>query len=234
MHERGDGVRPRELARAALIYWLVSSYFGGSKDPPNHLTPHPGPTAFSLLRSRSPPRRLCLFRTTPHASLGSWIPMASLHLHLRAVILAASLAALVAGSCSCPDRVVGDAPQGEGEPACLWLISPRAFQADGSIDTITDPAAARRVGTVCLCITQAEYAGLGDRLDRVRFPEEGTLLEEFNELGYDECKRLASLIEGAVDDECLEYYEHGTWLEDIYFATGQWANGKPPRFACYE
>ena len=160
--------------------------------------------------------------------------MAGLHVHLRAVILAASAAALLGGSCSCPDRVVGDPPQGYGEPACLWLISPLAFHADGSIDTIRDPAAGGRVGTVCLCLTEEDYAALGDRLDRVRFPEEGTLLEEFNELAYDECKRLAALIEGAVDDECLAYYEAGTWLKDIYFATGQWDNGKPPGFTCYE
>jgi hypothetical protein len=87
---------------------------------------------------------------------------------------------------------------------------------------------------VCLCITEDEYAAVGDRLERVGFPEEGTLLEEFNELGYDECKRLAALIEDAVDDECLEYYEGGIWLKDIYFASGQWANGKPPGFTCYE
>jgi hypothetical protein len=160
--------------------------------------------------------------------------MAGAHVHLRAVILAASAAALFGGSCSCSDRTVGDPPQGHGEPACLWLISPRAFRADGSVRTILDPAANDRNGTACLCITEDEYAALGDRLERVRFPEEGTLLEEFNELGYDECKRLAALIEGAVDDECLEYYEAGTWLKDIYFATGQWANGKPPGFTCYE
>jgi len=159
--------------------------------------------------------------------------MVGLHVHLRAVILAAT-AALLSGSCSCSDRVVGDPPQGYGEPACLWLISPRAFRADGSVKTILDPAAHDRTGTVCLCITEEEYAALGDRLDRVRFPEEGTLLEEFNELGYDECKRLAGLIEGAVDDECLEYYEGGVWLKDIYFATGNWANGTPPGFTCYE
>jgi hypothetical protein len=160
--------------------------------------------------------------------------MAGFHVHLRAVILAVSVAtALLGGSCSCTDRIVGDTPQGHGEPACLWLISPVAFLADGSIDTIGDPAA-RRVGTVCLCITEEEYAALGDRLERVGFPEEGTLLEEFNELGYDECKRLAALIEGAVDDECLEYYEGGIWLKDIYFARGENAHGKPPGFRCYE
>ena len=158
--------------------------------------------------------------------------MADLHVHIRAVILAASLAAVLGGSCSCPDRVVGDPPQGYGDPACLWLINPRAFRADGSVDKIQDPAAGDRAGTVCLCITEAEYAALGDRLDRVHFPEEGTLLEEFNELAYDECKRLAALIDDVVDDQCLDYYEHGTWLKDIYFARGDWANGKPPGFTC--
>src|SRR6185295_19493932 len=97
-------------------------------------------------------------------------------------------AALVGGSCSCSDRVVDDSPQGYGEPACLWLINPRAFRADGSVRKILDPAAHVRTGTVCLCITQEEYDALGDRLERVRYPEEGTLLEEFNELAYDECK----------------------------------------------
>ena len=161
--------------------------------------------------------------------------MVGLHVHLRTVMLTASVAtaALVGGSCSCSDRVVGDPHQGHGEPACLWLISPSAFHADGSIDSIRDPEASR-VGTVCLCITEDEYADLGDRLERVGFPEGGTLLEEFNELGYDECKRLAALIEGAVDDECLEYYEGGIWLKDIYFARGENANGKPPGFSCHE
>jgi hypothetical protein len=160
--------------------------------------------------------------------------MAGLHVHLRAVILAASLAAaLVGSSCSCSDRVLGNEPQGYGEPACLWLISPRSFRADGSVRLITDDEH-RRNGTACLCLTQEEYDALGDRLDRVGFPEEGTVLDEYNELAYDECKRLASLIEGVVDDECLEYYEAGEWLKDIYFARGDWANGKPPGFTCYE
>jgi hypothetical protein len=73
-----------------------------------------------------------------------------------------------------------------------------------------------------------------EREARQTVPVEGTTLDEYNELAYDECKRLASLIEGAVDDECLEYYEAGTWLKDIYFATGQWANAEPPGFTCYE
>ena len=106
-----------------------------------------------------------------------------------------------------------------------------------SVRVIQDPAAGGRAGTVCLCLSQEEYDSLGDvsdRLERVGFPEEGTLLEEYNELAYDECKRLAALIEGAVDDECLEYYEGGKWLKDIYFASGQWSNGKPPGFTCYE
>jgi hypothetical protein len=162
--------------------------------------------------------------------------MVGLHVHLRAVILAVSVttAAVVGGSCSCSDRVAGDPPQGYGEPACLWLISPDAFRADGSATPIVDPAAGGRVGTVCLCITQEEFDALGDRLERVGFPEEGTLLEELNELAYDECKRLAALIEGAVDDECLEYYEGGVWLKDISFARGESANAKPPGFACDE
>jgi hypothetical protein len=160
--------------------------------------------------------------------------MARFHVHLRAVILA-SLAAvsLVGGSCSCADRPVGEDPEVHGEPACLWLINPRAYRTDGSSTAILDDAN-NRSPTVCLCLTQAEYDALGDRLDRVRFPEEGTILDEYNALAYDECKRLAALIEGAVDDECLDYYEHGTWLKDIYFARGDWANGAPPGFSCSE
>jgi hypothetical protein len=151
------------------------------------------------------------------------------------VILAAAVAVAVpvGSSCSCSDRVVGEAPEGHGEPACLWLIAPRGYRADGSSNAIVDPMASR-VGTVCLCLTQDEYDALGARLDRVAFPEEGTLLDEYNELAYDECKRLAAFIEGVVDDECLEYYEAGTWLKDIYFARGGWANGTPPGFTCHE
>jgi hypothetical protein len=162
--------------------------------------------------------------------------MVGLHVHLRAVILAVSVAtaAAVGGSCSCPDRVVGEPPQGYGEPACMWLISPAAFLADGSSISIVDPAAGGRVGTACLCLTQQEFDALGDRLERVGFPEDGTLLEEFNELGYDECKRLAALIEDAVDDECREYYEGGIWLKDISFARGESADAAPPGFTCYE
>ncbi|MCA9709727.1 MAG: hypothetical protein KDK70_28065 [Myxococcales bacterium] len=91
-----------------------------------------------------------------------------------------------------------------------------------------------RAGTVCLCLTEPEYDALGERLSRVGWPEEGTLLAEFNERAYDECKRLAGLIEGVVDDECLEYFETGRWLKDIYFARGGWENGKPPGFTCIE
>jgi hypothetical protein len=160
--------------------------------------------------------------------------MAGLHVHLRTVTLAVSLGALlVADGCSCSDRPIGDDPQGFGEPACLWLISPHAIRADGSTKMILDKAN-HRSGTACLCITQDEYDALGDRLERVGFPEEGTLLDEFNEVAYDECKRLAELIEDTVDDECLDYYENGTWLKDIYFARGDWANGKPPGFTCHE
>jgi len=161
--------------------------------------------------------------------------MAGLHVHLRAVILTAVVASavLIGGSCSCSDRVVGDASESHGEPACLWLIAPRAYHPDGTSNAIRDPMA-RRVGTACLCLTQEEYDSLGDRLDRVHFPEPGTILDEFNELGYDECKRLAALIDDVDDDECLDYYEHGTWLKDIYFARGGWDNGTPPGFTCVE
>ncbi len=140
---------------------------------------------------------------------------------------------IVGGSCSCSDRPLGDDPEVHGKPACLWLITPLAYLADGSIRTILDDAN-NRSPTACLCLTQEEYDALGDRLERARFPEEGTTLDEYNELAYDECKRLAGLIEGAVDDECLEYYEQGTWLKDIYFSEGSWANGAPPGFSCAE
>ncbi|MEM9459278.1 MAG: hypothetical protein AAGF11_34180 [Myxococcota bacterium] len=86
---------------------------------------------------------------------------------------------------------------------------------------------------MCLCITQEDFDGLGDRLSRVEFPEPGTLLEEFNERAYEECKRLSAIDEDAfVDDECRDYYEAGEWLKDIYFARGDWANGAPPGFYC--
>ncbi|MCA9710223.1 MAG: hypothetical protein KDK70_30565 [Myxococcales bacterium] len=137
--------------------------------------------------------------------------------------------------CSCSDRVVGDEPQGYGQPACIWLINPKGFRADGSCSAILDHANYDRAGTACLCLTQEEYDGLGDRLERRGFPEPGTLLEEFNEIAYDECKRLSALDEdGFVDDECLDYYQTGEWLKDIYFARGDWANGAPPGFTCYE
>jgi hypothetical protein len=88
--------------------------------------------------------------------------------------------------------------------------------------------------TVCLCLTEEEYDSLGDRLERAHFPEGGTLLEEYNELAYDECKRLSARVEGVVDDECLDFYEAGEWLKDIYFSEGSWATGAPPGFTCYE
>ena len=159
--------------------------------------------------------------------------MGGLHLYLRALALGTTLASVVMG-CSCSDRVVGEPPQGYGEPACLWLISPRGYRADGSSKHIVDHQN-DRVGTVCLCLTQEEYDGLGDRLDRVGFPEAGTLLEEYNELAYDECKRLSAIDErDFVDDECLDYYQAGEWLKDIYFARGGRAHGAPPGFTCYE
>ena len=165
--------------------------------------------------------------------------MAGFHIHPRAVTLTAlvGVAMLLAGSCTCSDRVLGDAPEGYGEPACLWLITPHAIRADGSVRVIQDPAAGGRAGTVCLCLTQEEYDSFGvpgHRQEIVQFPEEGTLLEEYNELAYDECKRLATLIEGAVDDECLEFYEGGLWLKDIYWSRGAFENGAPPGFSCIE
>ena len=129
---------------------------------------------------------------------------------------------------------MGEIPEGYPEPACLWLISPRGIKADGSRSIILDREHDRN-GTVCLCLTQEEFDAMGDRLQRVGFPESGTLLEEYNELAYDECKRLAALDpDDFVDDECLDYYEAGEWLKDIYFARGDWANGAPPEFTCYE
>jgi hypothetical protein len=142
-------------------------------------------------------------------------------------------AATVGSSCSCSDRPVGDDLEPRAEPACLWLISPRGTRADGT-RPIIDAEEYSRAATVCLCLTQEQYDALGDRLERVGFPEEGTLLEEFNELAYDECKRRAAMIEGLVDDECLDYYENGTWLKDIDFARSIYANGPPPGFTCDE
>ena len=159
--------------------------------------------------------------------------MGGFHLYLRAVALAGALA--VGGSnCSCSDRVVGEPPQGRGEPACIWLISPRGFRADGSVSAIYDHEHGR-AGTACLCLTEQEYDGLGDRLERMDSPEPGTLLEEFNELAYDECKRLSGIDpDDFVDDECLDYYQSGEWLKDIYLARGNWDDGPPPGFSCYE
>ena len=141
--------------------------------------------------------------------------------------------ALVVGpSCTCSDRTVDEPSMDGGEPACLWLISPRGTRADGTTSLIQDYANNRN-GTVCLCITEQEYEALGERSSRVGFPESGTLLEEYNELAYDECKRLASIDpDDFVDDECLDYYEAGEWLKDIYFARGDWENGVPPGFEC--
>jgi hypothetical protein len=160
--------------------------------------------------------------------------MAGLHVHLRAVTLAVMLCAVAGGgggSCTFSDRTVDDEPRSNGEPACLWLISPRGDRADGTRPLIHAEEYGRSA-TVCLCLTQAEYDALGDRDDRVGFPEEGTLLEEYNELAYEECQRRAAQIDGLIDDECLEYYEAGEWLDDIYFARGDWAIGAPPGFTC--
>jgi hypothetical protein len=134
----------------------------------------------------------------------------------------------VGGSCTCSDRALGEEPQGYGEPECLWRISPRGTRADGTHPTIDAGDEYSRAATVCLCLTQAEYDALGPLEGRVGFPEEGTLLKEYNELAYDECQRRAAQIEGLIDDECREYYEAGEWPKTIYFARGDWANGAPP------
>lgn len=155
--------------------------------------------------------------------------------HHHRTLISAALILSVTGtgpSCNCSDRVLGEEPADGSEPACLWLINPRGFRADGSSSLIQDHVNQRN-GTVCLCITEDEYDALGERLSRVGFPESGTLLEEFNELAYEECKRLSDLDEDEfVDDECLDYYEAGEWLKDIYLARGDWANGTPPGFYC--
>ena len=80
--------------------------------------------------------------------------MGGSHLYLRAVAVALA-AGLLGPSCSCSDRVVGEAPEGDGVPACLWLISPEGFRADGSTSIILDHARDRS-GTVCLCQSQGE------------------------------------------------------------------------------
>ncbi|MEM9455850.1 MAG: hypothetical protein AAGF11_16840 [Myxococcota bacterium] len=142
-------------------------------------------------------------------------------------------AAVLGGSCTCSDRVGGQEPQGYGEPACLWLITPWDNRADRSKQVIIDHEN-NRSGTACLCLTEDEYDSLGERLSRVGWPEDGTLLKEFNELAYDECKRLVEVIGGLVDDECREYYEGGRWLKHTYFARSPWENSKPPGFTCIE
>lgn len=153
---------------------------------------------------------------------------------LNVALATTTVVGLYASGCSRSDFVIGETPEGYPEPACLWLIAPNGIRADGSISAIYDREQ-RRAGTVCLCLTQQEYDGLGDRLERVRFPEPGTLLEEYNELAYDECKRLSALDpDDFVDDECLDYYQNGTWLKDIYFSSGEWDNGAPPGLTCYE
>ncbi|MEM9459180.1 MAG: hypothetical protein AAGF11_33690 [Myxococcota bacterium] len=47
-------------------------------------------------------------------------------------------------------------------------------------------------------------------------------------------ERADLVIGEIVDDECLDYYQEGRWLKDIYFAHGSWENGKPPGFTCIE
>lgn len=159
--------------------------------------------------------------------------MARLHLRPRAVTFAASaIAALLLAAGACHDRTLDEDPDASTEPVCLWLISPEGCRADGTCSLLQDDAN-RRNPTACLCITQDEYDALGDRLDRVGWPEAGTLLDEFNEAAFEECKRISEL-EGFVTDECRDYYETGRWLKDIYPARDDWANGKPPGFSCDE
>ena len=90
--------------------------------------------------------------------------MGGFHLCLRALALMV-VAGMAGSSCSCSDRIVGEPPEGYAEPACLWLIAPRGYRADGSSSAIHD-LENQRTGTVCLCLTQEEYDGLGDRLDQ--------------------------------------------------------------------
>ncbi|MEM9458395.1 MAG: hypothetical protein AAGF11_29730 [Myxococcota bacterium] len=135
-------------------------------------------------------------------------------------------------SCSCGDRVLGDDPESYGEPACLWLISPRGLFADGSSAYVHNEIHGG-TATACLCLTEDEYDSLGERLSRRGWPPPGTLLEEYNELAYAECKRLSALRE-FVDDECLEYYETGEWLKDIYWSEPPFENATPPGFTCLE
>ena len=139
--------------------------------------------------------------------------------------------ALAVASCSCGDRVVGDEIEEYGKPACLWLINPVGFYADGGRSAILNPDGG--AGIVCLCLTNEEYDGLGDRLLRRGWPDPGTLLEEFNELAYEECERLASF-KDFVDNECLGYYETGEWLKDIYWSEPPFDNATPSGFTCYE
>ncbi len=133
-------------------------------------------------------------------------------------------------SCTCADRILDEEIELRGEPVCVWLFSPRGFYDDGSVRVIYDEPL-DRAGTACQCLDDEEFESLGARETREGWPPPGSLLEEFNEVAYEECKQLAGLHD-FVDDECREYDDAGTWLKDIYRARGSWTNGPPAGFSC--
>lgn len=89
--------------------------------------------------------------------------------------------------------------------------------ADGSKRTISDEET-HHVGTACLCLTQREY-------------EMQLRHDELNEMTLQECKRLAAQHD-FVSDNCEEQYEQGDWLNNVYWAEGDFASGKPADFSC--
>lgn len=89
--------------------------------------------------------------------------------------------------------------------------------ADGSKRAISDESISR-AGTVCLCLTEREY-------------EMQLRHDEMNGMALEECKRLASQHD-FVSDNCDEQYEQGDWLNNVFWAEGEWENGKPSGFSC--
>lgn len=128
----------------------------------------------------------------------------------------ACLIGLAAGGFGCSDRTVDEGlPEQDRFAACLWVVEARGLDGDGEhVSLITDEARGT-VGTVCLCLTEREMQ------TRSRH-------DELNDLGLEECERLATLDPRAsefVSTSCEELHATGDWLDVVIWVHDDWWPG---------
>lgn len=131
-------------------------------------------------------------------------------------LVAFIMAIAVVLSCSADEVPIPDHLR--GEPACMWIMDTRMYFGDGTSWLIHDDPS-NYTGAACVCMSEAEF-------------KSQSRSEELNDMALEICEDLAAR-RAHVWNECVQNYEMGNWLDDVYWARGKMEHPSGTALGCY-